>query len=217
MTIEDVIDVDVVATSPVIRGGLTHVLATVPRVRLRRVVDSLTALPRDERPGQVVIVDLYGHPASRVNGAFWALLPAGSHAVALCRPEDPPALLAALHGGVRALVTRECAAEQLTQAVRTAHQGGLHVSPDLVTPLLARTTNATERDQTLAGREIETLRLVAEGLTHGQIGRRLGLTEATVSTYVKRIRNKLNAGNKAELTRRAIDLGYLDPLRRSQP
>jgi hypothetical protein len=35
----------------------------------------------------------------------------------------------------------------------------------------------------------------------------MGLTEATVSTYVKRIRNKLNVGNKAELTRMAIRFG----------
>jgi DNA-binding NarL/FixJ family response regulator len=37
----------------------------------------------------------------------------------------------------------------------------------------------------------------------------MGLTEATVSTYVKRIRSKLNVGNKADLTRTAIELGLL--------
>ncbi|MEK8143043.1 LuxR C-terminal-related transcriptional regulator [Streptomyces sp. M10(2022)] len=41
------------------------------------------------------------------------------------------------------------------------------------------------------------------------MARRMDLTEATVSTYVKRIRNKLNVGNKADLTRKAIELGLL--------
>jgi DNA-binding NarL/FixJ family response regulator len=61
----------------------------------------------------------------------------------------------------------------------------------------------------LAHREIQTLRLIADGRTHGQIARRLGLTESTVNTYVKRIRAKLHAGNKAELTRMAIEMGYV--------
>ncbi len=37
-----------------------------------------------------------------------------------------------------------------------------------------------------------------------------------MNTYVKRIRTKLNAGNKAELTRLAIELGYLPSAARSQ-
>ena len=61
----------------------------------------------------------------------------------------------------------------------------------------------------LGRREVEALRLVARGLTHRQIGTRMGLTEETVNTYLKRIRRKLGAHNKALLTRRAIELGYL--------
>jgi DNA-binding CsgD family transcriptional regulator len=61
----------------------------------------------------------------------------------------------------------------------------------------------------LGRREVETLRWVARGLTHRQIGTRMGLTEETVNTYLKRIRAKLGVHNKALLTRRAIELGYL--------
>ena len=42
----------------------------------------------------------------------------------------------------------------------------------------------------------------------------MGLSEATVNTYAKRIRSKLQVNNKAELTRAAIRLGYLDDDRR---
>ncbi len=55
------------------------------------------------------------------------------------------------------------------------------------------------------------MRLVASGLSHVMIGERMGVTESTVGTYLKRIRAKLNATNKAELTRRAIELGYVSP------
>src|SRR5262249_24905209 len=97
-------------------------------------------------------------------------------------------------------------------AVQTVRAGGLHVTAELVEPLMGQTLpGAPVGRQSLASREVATLQCVAEGLTHGQISRRMGLTAATVSTYVKRIRTKLNAGNKAELTRRAIELGYLRP------
>jgi len=58
----------------------------------------------------------------------------------------------------------------------------------------------------LSSRESQVLRGVSLGLTHGQISTRLGISPHTVDTYVKRIRMKLGAGNKAELTRIALML-----------
>ena len=50
--------------------------------------------------------------------------------------------------------------------------------------------------------------------TRGNLG---GLSRATVNTYAKRIRTKLNVGNKAELTRMAIELGHLSDARPGHP
>ena len=58
----------------------------------------------------------------------------------------------------------------------------------------------------LSDRERQVLGYVASGLTHGQTARRMFLTKATVDTYVDRIRRKLGAGNKADLTRAALSL-----------
>jgi len=59
----------------------------------------------------------------------------------------------------------------------------------------------------LSPRELNVLKLLARGLTHGQIGRNMGISTHTVDTYIKRIRAKLDVGNKAELTRAALALG----------
>jgi DNA-binding NarL/FixJ family response regulator len=56
----------------------------------------------------------------------------------------------------------------------------------------------------LTEREIQVLRHVADGWTHKEISRRLGLSKATVDTYVQRIRRKLGLRNKAELIRAAV-------------
>lgn len=63
----------------------------------------------------------------------------------------------------------------------------------------------------LTEREGQVLALVAEGWTHKQISSKLGLSKATIDTYVQRIRQKLGLRNKADLTRAAVKYG-LGPL-----
>jgi DNA-binding NarL/FixJ family response regulator len=208
----DLLGVAIVSSSPVVRSGLAQVLAEAPGLDVRYQVDSIAALSDQQRPPDLVVIDLYGRRGERIGAHFWALLPGGSRAVALCQPDNPPDLSVAVRGGVRAFLTRESDVDELLQAAGTARKDGLHVCAALLDHLVSPgAPGPAGRRQHLATREIETLRWVAEGLTHGQIGRRMGLTETTVSTYVKRLRTKLNAGNKAELTRRGIEMGYVTP------
>jgi DNA-binding NarL/FixJ family response regulator len=155
-----------------------------------------------------VVIDLNGLRGTPIDAAFWAALPGARGVVLLCRPENPQDMIVALRGGVRGFLTHGCRVDELLAAVRTAWHGGVHVCQDLARSLVTQTDGGGADHYRLSQREAETLRLVAAGFTHGQIGRRLGLTEATVSTYVRRIRVKLEAGNKADLTRIAIKLGY---------
>ena len=61
----------------------------------------------------------------------------------------------------------------------------------------------------LSERELEVLRLVAQGLTNGEISRRLCLALSTVKGHNLRIFAKLQAQNRAEAVLRARDLGLL--------
>lgn len=56
----------------------------------------------------------------------------------------------------------------------------------------------------LSPREREVLTYIADGYTHEQTARRIGISRHTVDTYIKRVRSKLTVGNKAELTRLAL-------------
>ncbi len=139
-------------------------------------------------------------------------------------PAAPPGmLLAAMRAGVRGLVSICANGAELLAAVKAVHGGAFYLSPGLAPGLHAAlereadganpTVTAPPRQvpgqASLTAREVATLRLVAQGLTHRQVGRRLSLTETTVDTYVKRIRAKLSVGNKADLTRKAIALGLV--------
>jgi two-component system invasion response regulator UvrY len=209
-TLPSATDIAVVASSPLMLGGLVHVLGNVSGLRISHQAGSITGLP-PAAASSVIVVDLAGIRVDDTD--YWSLAPAGAPIVALCAPDNPPGLLAAVQGGVRALIRREPDTAELLHAVRTAREGGLHVAPELLGAVVDQAQPRTETQiqaQNLTRREIEALRYLAEGYTHRQISRRMGLTETTVCTYVKRIRHKLHAGNKAELTRRAMELGYIE-------
>ncbi|MEU7874322.1 response regulator transcription factor [Dactylosporangium sp. NPDC049140] len=93
--------------------------------------------------------------------------------------------------GARAFVPKSSQPHLFVEAVRLVAAGGAPPAPQVVQPGLS------PREQTV-------LDNVAAGLTHEQIARRLGISKHTVDTYLKRIRAKLNLGNKAELTRAAL-------------
>jgi DNA-binding NarL/FixJ family response regulator len=61
----------------------------------------------------------------------------------------------------------------------------------------------------LTKREIEVLRLVAKGLTNGQIAQRLGISPVTVSSYLRSIYSKLRVNSRLGAMRYAIDKGML--------
>jgi DNA-binding NarL/FixJ family response regulator len=129
--------------------------------------------------------------------------------------EQPPTLLAVLRAGARGCLTRYSEQHAVTDAVRVVGQGGLYLCPLLVDQFYAELNQPHQDDPGgLAPREIETIRWIALGFTQSQIANRMGLSQATVNTYAKRIRAKLKVGNKAELTRVAIELGYLSNERR---
>jgi DNA-binding NarL/FixJ family response regulator len=71
-------------------------------------------------------------------------------------------------------------------------------------PLAPDDTDPGRTEPVLSEREDQVLQHIARGYTHHQIARRLGISQHTVNTYVKRIREKLDVGNKAELTRAAM-------------
>jgi len=115
-----------------------------------------------------------------------------------------------LEAGATGVVSKCAPGERVVAAVH-AITSGAHVCPSDVDRPPARMRTAVAGCQ-LSEREEQVLRQISRGLTHGQIATRLGISPHTVDTYVKRIRAKLGAGNKAELTRAALLGGLVGEL-----
>lgn len=104
--------------------------------------------------------------------------------------------------GASGFVDRRAGGRLIELAISTVVSGRVFVgrSADRQPPLVVGETGV------LSAREYQVLQQIARGLTHSQIARRLQISQHTVDTYVKRIRGKLDVGNKAELTRAAVGL-----------
>ncbi|MFC3993022.1 response regulator transcription factor [Actinoplanes siamensis] len=113
---------------------------------------------------------------------------------------DPLGLIAA---GARAVIADEA---ELGAARAAVLAGGSYLSPAVLARLAPSEPVETVR---LAPREVAALHCIVAGLTHREAARELGVTEQSFNTYAKRLRRKLGATNKAELTRRAAELGYV--------
>jgi DNA-binding NarL/FixJ family response regulator len=91
----------------------------------------------------------------------------------------------------------------LVDALRRLTEGETVVDPAIVSRLFARRREA-DPVEGLSGREREVLALVAEGLSNGEIGRRLFITERTVEAHVKQIFLKLGIEQAPETNRRVL-------------
>lgn len=112
--------------------------------------------------------------------------------------------LAYIEAGALGLVDRNSESHVFVTAVRSVISGNQFLSEGFQSPAADRAAAAATVVSELSPREEQVLAQIAHGLTHSQIARKLGISRHTVDTYVKRIRAKIDAGNKAELTRAAI-------------
>lgn len=126
-------------------------------------------------------------------------------------PEEELALRC-LRSGASGYLTKASAAGELLVAARKILAGGRYVSASLA-EILASELGGT-RDQApheaLSARELQILRLVAQGRSYKEIGAALHLSEKTVATYRARVGEKLGIGRLADLARYAVRHGLVD-------
>jgi NarL family two-component system response regulator LiaR len=125
--------------------------------------------------------------------------------------DDRQFVVDAVRAGARGYVLKARDAELLTQTVRLVAAGNLVIDPNLVVVLADELSTAKERDrkaETLTGREVEILQLLAMGHTNRDIAGKLFISPDTVKTHLEHIYQKLGATDRtaavAEAMRRRL-------------
>jgi DNA-binding NarL/FixJ family response regulator len=122
----------------------------------------------------------------------------------------------ALRAGASGYVLKTAANRDLVEACRAAMRGEPFLYPTAVTALMrdylerARSGDAGPIDP-LTPRELQVVKLIAEGFTSDEIAEELVIRRKTVDHHRANILDKLGLRNGAELTRYAIRRGLLDP------
>ena len=133
-------------------------------------------------------------------------------------PDDAPPVLAlmadaanaagAWSAGARGLILRDAGPERIYSALAAVHQGLTVLDPAL-SPVIPGGRGLGSESVQLTPRELETLRLLAGGLTNKAIADRMGISENTVKFHVNGVLGKLNAQSRTEAVAQAARMGLI--------
>lgn len=195
---------------PVVRAGLAGMLAAASGIEIvGEAADGGSAirLAAECRP-DVVLMDLRmpGLDGVAATTVLRDTYP-GVRVVVLTTYDGDRDILRAVEAGAAGYLLKDATAAELAHAVRAAARGETVLAPAAASRLFDRMRQPPA--EALTARETEVLRLVADGLSNGQIGQQLRIAEATVKTHLLRVYAKLDVDDRTRAVTVAIARGLI--------
>lgn len=113
-------------------------------------------------------------------------------------------ILRALRAGSKAYLLKDTPPDELANCVRTVHAGRNYVSATVGAKLAAQATQTS-----LTFRELDVIKLIAQGCLNKEIADRLSITEGTVKSHTSALFLKLGVANRTEAVREAVRRGLV--------
>ena len=200
----------VIDDHPVVREGLAAVLEDQPDLHVvgtaasaEQGVEQTPLLNPD-----VVLLDLEMPGGGGVE-AIPALTGAGARVVVFTAYLTDEHLFGAVRAGAKGYLLKGAPVEEIARCIRVVHSGESHLDPRAAVGLMAGLGRPTHASDALSAREMEVLRLVADGLSNKQIAHSLSIAERTVKFHITSIFQKLPAENRAQAVAVALQRGIL--------
>jgi DNA-binding NarL/FixJ family response regulator len=112
-----------------------------------------------------------------------------------------------LCAGADAYIVKDSSLQELVAAIKTLGEGSSYVDPRVAASLLRRRGPSKRLTNELSPREREIIRLIAQGLSNRDIGRRLVLSEKTIKNHVSHIFAKIHCTARSQAAVHAIRIG----------
>ena len=199
----------------VVRQGLKQILSETPDMIVGAEAASgdevLALLERNGWDVIVLDISMPGRSGLDILGDLGRLHPEIPVLVLSMHPEDQVAIHV-LRAGASGYMTKETAPDELVNAIRKVFSGGKYVSPQLAEQLASQigVGSRAPLHESLSGREYQVFRLIVSGETLTEIAEQLSLSVKTVSTYRRRVLDKMQMESNAQLTRYAIENRLVD-------
>ncbi|ADH65290.1 hypothetical protein Mesil_3486 (plasmid) [Allomeiothermus silvanus DSM 9946] len=118
-------------------------------------------------------------------------------------------VLAAMTAGADAYCLKSTDPASLLLAIRAAAIGSTYLDPQIAHIVLGQLSVLSGGQAQLSPRELEVLRLIAEGLSNKEIAQRLGISLSTVKTHIEELLAKLSASDRTQAAIKAVRQGLL--------
>jgi DNA-binding NarL/FixJ family response regulator len=199
------------------RGGIADRLERAGAVVLGEAGDGAAGIALAERHGPDVVLMDVNMPGMSGIQATRELLRAcpTARVVVLTVSADDASVADAMLAGACGYVVKSAGLEDLMGAIRAAKAGETFLSPAIASKLLGRwraleiAARVTTEEPVLSAREIEVLRLIAEGHENTAIAEALSISPNTVKRHVAAILTKLRSGNRTQAAVFAVRDGLI--------
>lgn len=190
-----------------IRLGLVGALSSEPDMEVvgqaknaREAMELHQKLSPDVTLMDGILPDMHGVEATRAIVQYDSL----AKVILISINETAEDVSRALDAGARGYVPKSCEQETIIEAIHTVALGKEFLPAHLVRRLAERKSIIG-----LSQREVEVMRLIANGLLNKQIAVELALSENTVKTHIARIMSKLGVHDRTSIAMKAVTLGLL--------
>ncbi len=131
--------------------------------------------------------------------------------IALTSVLEDSSVVGAIRAGAIGYLLKDTEADELVRAIKSAACGQVQLSPKAAARLM-REVRAPDSPEELTEREIDVLRLLAQGLANKEIALQLSIGEKTVKTHVSNILSKLHVVSRTQAALHAVRIGLVDSL-----
>ena len=216
MTLAEIIRVLIVDDHDIVREGQRALISTEPGMEVigeaRNGIEAIELA--DKLQPDVILLDLHmpkkdgiaaseeikkGNPEARI--------------LVLTSFAEDDRVFAAIKAGAMGYLLKDSSPQKILKSIREVFQGITSIEPRIAKKLMReiqRSSDSPPTEEPLTIREMEVIRLIAEGLSNQDIAERLVISERTVRTHVTNILGKLHLANRTQAALYAIREGLTD-------
>jgi two-component system NarL family response regulator len=218
---DDAIRVVICDDQAIFRRGLTMVLADEEGIEVVGEAedgDAAVAVATDLVP-DVVLMDIRMPKRSGIEAtrAIAEAVPSAK-IVMLTVSDEEDDLYEAIKAGATGYLLKEISIEEVASAIRAVVSGQSLITPSMASKLLTEFSSLSKKAEarsavpgpTLTARELEVLKLVAQGMSNKEIASELYISENTVKNHVRNILEKLHLHSRMEAVMYAVREKILD-------
>jgi DNA-binding NarL/FixJ family response regulator len=207
-----------------VRAGLRLILSAAEDIEVvGEADDGSDAVAAVRRHGpDIVLMDIRMPRMDGLQATRTVLSRTAARVLILTTFDSDEYVYEALRAGASGFLLKDAPAEQLVAAVRSVAAGDALIDPAVTRRLITTFTRALRpapepttavpgRLASLTARELDVLRLIAEGLSNSEIAVRLVVEESTVKTHVGRVLTKLDLRDRVQAVVLAYETGLVVP------